>query len=117
MSVIAPLIIIDTVMIFAIVTLHGEFTVRWSTPLAVAPGGLSRAADEHPRWHHRQRGPARHPGRLALLAGEPDLGDQCLPDQFRQFPAPRRPPGRLARAQARLYRRAGAVHRGFRPVR
>ena len=78
---------------------------------------LRRDAHDRARRHDRERGPALHPGRPGLLAEQPGLGGERVPDRLRR-PAPARRPDRRPDRQApRVPHRAGGVHRRVAGVR
>ena len=72
---------------------------------------LRRDADDRARRDDRERRAPVDPGRPGLLAVEPRLGGQRLPDRVRRPAAARRPARRPDRPQARLHGRA----HGLRP--
>src|SRR5690349_25071454 len=63
-----------------------EATTAW----ARAYGDRDRAAHGRARRHDRERGAAAHPGRAALLRGEPGMGRQRLRARLRRAAAARR---------------------------
>src|SRR5438034_11054108 len=73
---------------------------------------LLRAADDHGRHHHRQRGAALHAARPWFFPGQPDLGGQRVPDRVWKFPSGCRSPRRPDRPAQGLPRGRLPVHGG-----
>ena len=72
--------------------------------------GVHGSADDGARRDDRERRAALDAARPWLLAGEPGVGDRCLPDRVRQLPAAGGTARRPTRPQADVPHRAGRVH-------
>src|SRR4051794_26520485 len=92
----------------AVHTPHSHRTDR--RPLDRADRPVRRLHDDHPRLHDRQRGAADDPSGPGLLAVDPRLGRQRLPDRLRRPAAAVRAPRRPDRAPARVPVRPCFVH-------
>ena len=78
---------------------------------------LRRDAHDRARRHDRERGPAVDPGRPGLLAEQPRLGGERVPDRLRRPAAAGRPDRRPDRTAPGVPDRPGRIHRRVAGVR
>ena len=86
-------------------------------PLDSAVRPLRGRTDDRARRHGRERRPAVRAGRPRLLAVEPRLGRERVPDRVRRAAPAGRPARRPAGPQAHLHDRPRRVHRSVTAVR